>query len=304
MQTILITGSNGLLGQKLIKQLAHETNTKIVATSSGENRATIPSHILYETLDITSREQVEKCIRKHKPNTIINTAAMTNVDACEDEQKNCWKVNVQAINHFIQALAGTEIHFIHLSTDFIFDGETGPYTENDQPNPLSFYGKSKLAAEKLLTESTINWAILRTVLVYGVAQNISRSNIVLWAKNALEKQQAIKVVNDQYRTPTLAEDLAQGCILAAKKQAKGIYNISGKDFMSIQDMVQRIAKYYQLNASKIEYLSSSTLNQKAKRPPKTGFILDKATAELNYQPHSFEEGLEMVAEQLTANQTP
>jgi dTDP-4-dehydrorhamnose reductase len=187
---------------------------------------------------------------------------------------------------------------VHVSTDFIFDGIDGPYREEDQPAPLSYYGESKLAAEQLVLESGLPAAIVRTVLVYGIAEDMSRSNIVLWAKGALEKNQPIKVVDDQFRTPTLAEDLAMGCFLAATKKAEGIFNISGKDFMSIRELVGRVAIYFNLDDSLVETVSSRTLNQKAKRPPRTGFILDKAEKELGYQPHSFEEGIAIVMSQL------
>jgi dTDP-4-dehydrorhamnose reductase len=127
---------------------------------------------------------------------------------------------------------------------------------------------------------------------------MSRTNIVLWAKGALEKGNPIKVVNDQYRMPTLAEDLAKACLLAIEKKAQGIYHISGKDYMSVIEMVKRIAAFFKLDDSIIEETDSSTLNQAAKRPPRTGFVLDKAINELDYAPHSFEEGLAIVQKQL------
>jgi dTDP-4-dehydrorhamnose reductase len=191
-------------------------------------------------------------------------------------------------------------HFIHLSTDFIFDGEAGPYKEEDKPNPVSYYGWSKAESEKIVESSTLKWCIIRTIIVYGIAEQMSRSNIVLWAKEALEKKQEVKVVDDQFRSPTLAEDLAQGCILAAMKEATGIFHISGKDNMSILEMVNRIADFFKLDKSLIKSIKSSTLNQAAKRPMVTGFILDKARKELGYEPHFLEEGLGILEEQLNS----
>jgi dTDP-4-dehydrorhamnose reductase len=223
---------------------------------------------------------------------------MTNVDQCESEKEACQKLNVDSVDHLIKLANLHPFYLVHLSTDFIFDGISGPYKETDAPNPLSLYGHSKNDAELLLLASTINYSILRTIIVYGVAAAMSRSNIVLWAKGALEKGSPIKVVNDQYRMPTLAEDLAKACILAIDKRAQGIYHISGKDYMSVIEMVRRIAKFFKLDDSIIEETDSSTLNQAAARPPKTGFILDKAIHELGYAPHSFEEGLAVVQKQL------
>lgn len=298
MKKILITGSNGLLGQKLVHKLKNHSNFQLVATSIGENRIKDRNGYVYESMNIANRTEVLKLIEKHQPEVIINTAAMTNVDACEENQEKCWELNVTAVKYLIEAAQISNSHLIHLSTDFVFDGEAGPYKETDQPNPLSYYGKSKLASEKLLEESKIKWSIVRTIIVYGIVEDMSRSNIVLWAKAALEKKQKLTIVNDQFRSPTLAEDLADACILIAEKGKKGIFHISGKDFMSIVELVKRVAKHYKLDDSLIEEISSKSLNQAAKRPPKTGFILDKAYRELNYQPHSFEEGMQLLDQQL------
>lgn len=297
-QKILITGSNGLLGQKLVYALINDPDAELIATSRGENRMLMTDGYIYESLDITNRAEVLAIVTKHKPDTIINTAAMTNVDACEADKEGCDKLNVDAVKYLIEASKLNDVHLVHLSTDFIFDGENGPYTEDDELNPVSYYGRSKMLAEKLLQESDISWASLRTILVYGIVDNMSRSNIVLWAKGALEKGSPINVVNDQFRSPTLAEDLAQGCMLAAKQKAEGVYNISGKDFMSVLDIVEAVADYWKLDKSIISPISSATLNQDAKRPPKTGFVLDKAVQELGYKPHSFTEGLAILDKQL------
>ncbi len=292
---ILITGSNGLLGQKLVKLLSFHSDFDFLATSMGENRIESIKGFNYQSLDITSRDQVEEVITEYHPHYVINTAAMTNVDACEDAKEACWEINVNAVSYLFEACKKINAHFIHLSTDFIFDGENGPYKEEDQPNPLSYYGKSKWAAEKLLIESDYQkWAIARTIIVYGEGDNMSRSNIVLWAKSALVKGDPLTIVDDQFRSPTFADDLAKGCILIAEKNATGIFHLSGKDQMSILELVKRVAKYYNLDDSFVSPIKSVSLNQVAKRPPVTGFVLDKAKKLLGYNPVSFEEGLSLL----------
>ncbi|MEX2379426.1 MAG: dTDP-4-dehydrorhamnose reductase [Vicingaceae bacterium] len=300
MKKILITGSNGLLGQKLVHKLKKHTNFQLIATSKGTNRIKDQSGYVYESMDIVDREEVLRVFEKHQPDVVINTAAMTNVDACEENQAKCWELNVTAVEYLIKACEKQGAHLIHLSTDFVFDGKSGPYKEVDLPNPLSYYGKSKLASEKLLQESSIKWSVVRTIIVYGIVEDMSRSNIVLWAKSALEKNEKLTIVNDQFRSPTLAEDLADGCILIAEQEKEGIFHLSGKDFMSIVELVRRVAKHYKLDDALIEEISSASLNQAAKRPPKTGFILDKAQMELGYNPHSFEEGMSILDKQLKA----
>ena len=295
---ILVTGSNGLLGQKLIKLLGNKPGIELLASSKGANRISKKEGYQYQSLDITNQQEINTVFDTFKPNAVINTAAMTNVDSCEDYKELCWDLNVNAVKYLIEASKKHNTHLIHLSTDFVFDGEAGPYKETDQPNPLSYYGNSKYEAEKLIQASDIKWAIARTIIVYGVAENMSRSNIVLWAKDALAKGNPLTIVDDQFRSPTLAEDLAMGCWLIAEKQAEGIYHLSGKDNLSILDLVYAVADFYGHDKSNITPISSVSLNQTAKRPPKTGFILDKAINDLEYSPCTFKEGLAIITEQL------
>ena len=298
MKKVLITGSNGLLGQKLLDLYLTIEDIELIATARGENRYPSKEGYTYTSLDITNEKEVQQVIAQHAPDCIINTAAMTNVDSCETDKEGCDKLNVDAVAYLIAAANTAGAHLIHLSTDFIFDGKKGPYKEDDEANPLSYYGHSKLLAENMVREYCTKWSIARTVLVYGVVNDMSRSNIVLWAKGALEKGQPINVVDDQFRTPTLAEDLAKGCQLIEHKQAEGIYNISGKDQMSILELVQRVANYFDLDASVLRVVSSESLNQPAKRPPLTGFDLTKSRKVLGYEPHSFEQGIGVLMEQL------
>lgn len=302
MKKILITGSNGLLGQKLIHQLLQKEHS-VIATSKGEDRLKITHpQYQYESLDITNFNDIKKCFQKHHPDIIINTAAITNVDACELNPYECYMQNTRSVEMMttIAAKLPHQPHFIHLSTDFIFDGTKPMLTEEDTPNPLSIYAQSKLESEKIIQQSTLtNYTIVRTILVYGYAPNMTRSNIVLWVKQSLEQNQKISIVTDQYRTPTLAEDLAIGCILIAEKNAKGIFNIAGKDYMSIYELACRVADFFHLDKNLITPSKSTDIQQPAKRPPMTGLNISKAEKLLRYQPHSFEEGLHIIAQQLS-----
>ena len=295
---ILITGSNGLLGQKLLHKLRVDTTIELIATSKGENRVTEKGGYTYFDLDITNNDAVAKLIESENPQVVINTAAMTNVDLCEDEKQACDALNVDAVRSLANACEKNSSHLIQISTDFIFDGEDGPYTEEDKPNPLSYYGLSKLKSEQLLQDHPVKWTVLRTIIVFGVGEKLSKGNIVLWAKGALAKGDPLNIIDDQFRAPTLAEDLADICILAAKKKAFGVFNASGKDIMSIYEIVERIAKHYGNSTENLNKISTATLKQKAGRPPKTGFILDKSINQLGYNPHSFEECLAIIDEQL------
>ena len=298
MKKVLITGANGLLGQKLVYGLKSRNDIALLATAMGQNRLIDQTNYSFQSLDITNEKEVNQTIKQFSPHVIINCAAMTNVDACELNQKQCWDVNVNGVKHLANAVAKLGTHFIHLSTDFVFDGEDGPYNENDIPNPLHYYAKSKLESEKIVKESCVNWSIARTIIIYGITDNMSRSNLVLWAKGEIAKGNTINVVNDQFRSPTLAEDLAKGCISIMDKNAHGLFHLSGPTRYSILEMVYMVADFYNLDKSLINPVSSKSLNQPAKRPLVTGFDIRKAKKELNYNPSDFLAGIEIMNRQL------
>ena len=295
---LLVTGSNGLLGQKLISLSESLQEISFIATGRGANRNS-PGRYEYRHLDVTSKDEVSRILREINPDVVINCAAMTDVDQCETQQEACWKQNVTALEHLIASCIEIEAFLIQLSTDFIFDGFAGPYAEEAAAHPLSYYGQSKLASENLLKASPVNSAIVRTVLVYGVAHDMSKLNIILWVKRSLEQGEKIQVINDQWRTPTLAEDLAAGCMTIAQKKAKGIFNLSGKDLLTPYEMALKTAHFFNLDTSMIEEVDGSVFTQRAQRPARTGLILDKAIAELNYEPHSFDEGIAILQKQLS-----
>lgn len=297
---ILVTGSNGLLGQKITDLVLADERVDLIATSRGGNRHPAKTGYTYEDVDLLEQEKLREVIVRHQPDAIIHTAAMTNVDACETDPEGCNKLNVDVVRQLGQLCEKHDIHLVHLSTDFIFDGEDGPYREEDKPNPLSLYGKSKLDSEKTLQQSSCKWAILRTIIVYGVTSDMSRSNIVLWAKEALEKGSPLQIVNDQWRMPTLAEDLASACLLTITREAEGIFHVSGEDLFAINELVEAVADYWGLDKSLINQVSADTFATAAPRPKRTGFILEKARNVLGYNPHSFREGLAIVDKQLRA----
>lgn len=295
---ILVTGSNGLLGQKLTGLLSVQPSVYLIATARSPSNAQI-SNGEFRHLDITDSHEVMNVVESTHPDVIIHCAAMTQVDRCELDKEACWKANVTAVQHVIAAARKCNCHLIHISTDFVFDGTHEMLDESAIPGPVNYYGESKLEGERLVQTSGIPWCIIRTVLVYGITSDMSRSNIVLWVKNSLETGKTIQVVDDQWRTPTLAEDLARGCLSAALQKATGIYHISGKDYMSVYDIAIRAAKYFNLDTSMIRPVSSEAFPQSGRRPLKTGFVIDKAQKELKYEPHSFEEGIAIMERQFS-----
>jgi dTDP-4-dehydrorhamnose reductase len=291
---ILITGSNGLLGQKLVAQLINE-KIDFLATSKGENRNNDCPENVYLSLDITNSDEIKKVFHQYQPTHIIHTAAITNVDYCELNSEECSEVNTEAVNKLFYSALEINAHFQLLSTDFVFDGEKGNYKEEDKVGPLSIYAESKVNAERILLESTyMNWSIVRTIIVYGTGNNLSRSNIICWAKEALTAGQNLTIIDDQFRAPTWADDLAWACLEICKRQKIGIFHISGPETISIFEIVERIAKYFSLSTETLNRSKSFDLNQPAKRPPRTGFDLTKAKNDLGYKPHTLEETLDFI----------
>jgi dTDP-4-dehydrorhamnose reductase len=291
---ILITGSNGLLGQKIVRQ-ALKKGTTFLATSKGDNRNTDCPSEKYQSLDICDATEIENVFSDFEPTHIIHTAAITNVDACELNPEECELVNVTATRYLFEAAQKINAHFQLLSTDFIFDGEKGNYKETDEPNPLSVYAKSKVDGEAILLNSDYkNHSVVRTIIVYGIGNNLSRNNIICWAKEALSKGQTMNIIDDQFRAPTWADDLAWACLRICELDKTGIYHISGPETLSIYTIVERVANYFGLSTETLTKTDSSTLNQPAKRPPRTGFDLTKSRNELGYNPKTLEETLDLI----------
>tara|TARA_R110002049_G_scaffold25194_1_gene88556 strand:- start:5631 stop:6530 length:900 start_codon:yes stop_codon:yes gene_type:complete len=299
MNKVIITGSNGLLGQSLVNLLLKDKSKyKIFGFSKGNNRSG-RNDFEYVSIDITNKVLLKDKISEIKPNFIINTAAMTNVDACENNKLACDTLNIDVVKTLTEISQEFNTHVIHLSTDFIFDGEKGNYKETDTPNPLSYYGLSKLKSEEVLLNSNINYTILRTILVYGKVYDMSRSNIVLWVKEMLESGKEITIVDDQFRAPTYVEELAMACKISMDKKALGIFNISSKEVLSVFEIAKQIAEVFKLDKSLIKPISTSTLNQTAPRPSKTGFDLTKTNKILGFYPKSFKEELQNFKETLS-----
>lgn len=298
-QKVLITGSNGFVGQKLMDQILQNRDMELIALSRGENRYPTTHGYAYVNGDVCDAQQMREVVLRYRPDFILHTVAMAQVETCERDVDACARVNIEPVRLFIALAAEVPFQFIHLSTDFVFDGVDGPYREMDVLNPLNEYGKSKAAAERLLQASTINWTIVRTILVYGTPHDSERSNLMLWVKSSLEAGKSIKVVTDHYRMPTLVEDLVQALLVIMERRAIGIYHISGEEGYSIHEIALAVARFWNLDASLIEPVLAQAIASGVPRPSSTGFILEKAKGLLGYQSRSLQEGFVLMQKQLS-----
>jgi dTDP-4-dehydrorhamnose reductase len=298
VKRVLVVGSNGLLGQKMTELLLRGSPHTVILSSIEDKPAVQYQSIEYVGMDITARKEVRQVLTSIEPDVIVNCAAITNVDACETERELAWKVNVTGVENLIDAAQRGNSNIIHVSTDYIFDGKAGPYTEEGRPDPLSYYGKSKLASENALRVSGLPFVIARTMVLYGYAPS-AKPNFVLWLIQNLEQNTGVRVVDDQSGNPTLVDDLAYGLLRAIDLGRTGVYNMAGREIVSRYEFALTAARVFGLDPALITPIKTATLNQPAPRPLKSGLITLKAEVELGYRPSTMEEGLMVLKTQLS-----
>ncbi|HYK47165.1 MAG TPA: SDR family oxidoreductase [Parafilimonas sp.] len=291
---ILITGANGFLGQHLSVYLKQK-DFDVISTSRGECRIPSSFNVPYYPAELTQRSDVEQLVSATKPDVIIHSAAMSKPDECETDREKCILYNVSATQFLLTAFertANTNSHFIFTSTDFVF-GEGGPHSENDVPEPINFYGESKLMAEKLLAETSVVCTIVRPVFMYGPVWSGVRSSYLQQVKNALQQNQPIKAVSDQLRTPTYVYDVCKGIEAIIVHKQAGVYHLAGRNVLSPYQMALSVAHYFHLDSSLIQEVTLNSFFEAARRPLRSGLKIAKAEEELGYDPVTFEEGIKL-----------
>jgi dTDP-4-dehydrorhamnose reductase len=297
MKRVLITGSNGLLGQKLVELFSHCSSFSLTLASIEEASAFASTSLPYVKVDLTQKTDVRRVIDEYEPDIVINTAAMTNVDLCETNRELAWRTNVDAVENLIHACKLTGAQIVHFSTDYVFDGHNGPYAERDRPNPLSYYGRTKLASENLLATSDVPHSVIRTMVLYGVGNGV-KINFALWLLKELSAERPIKVVDDQLGNPTLADDLAYAVLKIVELGRTGLYHIAGRDIVSRYDFALEFAEVFEFNKKLITPIKTSSLKQPAARPLKSGLITLKAETDLGIKLSGVVQGLRVFKNQL------
>jgi dTDP-4-dehydrorhamnose reductase len=292
---ILITGSNGFLSYYIIEKLIGNQQP-VIATSKGPNRLPfISPFFIYQEMDFTDATTVAAVFKKYQPTHVIHTGAISKPDECEQNKSLADTINVEGTAILLDAATKYNAYFLLMSTDFIFDGISGMYAEDDMANPVNYYGETKVKAEALVKKYEHNWGIVRTVLGYGKTFS-GRHNVITAVKEKLEKGEAYSMFNDQVRTPTYIEDLTAAIITMIKKNATGIFHLCGEEVFTPYQMAIATAEFLQLDKTLIKKVNAADFTAPAKRPAKTGLKIDKAKKELGYQPVGFMEGLRKTLE--------
>lgn len=292
MEKILIIGANGFTGRHLLNDLAAHSNTYQV-TGCSLSPDILPGHNYhFIRADIRDAKAVQALFEEVQPDIVINTSALSVPDYCETHREEAYTTNVAAVELVARACRQHGSRFIHLSTDFVFDGNTQRlYTEMDEPKPGNYYGVTKLESEQRIAEYCNNYAIARVVVVYGKALPGQHGNIFQLTANKLRAGEVIRVVSDQWRTPTFVGDISQGVELLMHHPHNGVYHICGSECVSIADIAYRVAESLGLDASLIHPVTTEKMGETTRRPPFSGLSIEKAQKELNYQPHTIEEGI-------------
>lgn len=283
---ILVVGSNGMLGQSVITLLKNNSKYELLLASLEDN--SVEENISYLKVDIGNKKAVKKMLLDFYPDYVLNFAAFTNVDKCETEKELCWNANVNALEYLAKYCVPTNSQLIHISSDYVFDGKNGPYSENDLPNPISYYGRSKLAGENVIKRFNIPSTIIRTNVLFGATKH-GRPDFVKWVVDSLKKKNKINIVTDQYNNPTFLDDFSLMIKTIIDESRTGLYHIGGSEQLNRFEFTKKITDYFSLDFELVTPILTEALNQPAPRPLISGLINLKAETELNYKPKSLNE---------------
>lgn len=286
---IMILGANGFTGRRILKRLA--PNHQVMACSLHPD--ILPEEdYQFQTLNMVDTDATDTLLKDFQPEVIINASALSVVDYCEQHPEEAYALNVSTVKHLAEYSQANSCRLIHLSTDFVFDGTASePYKETDSPNPVNYYGKTKRWSEEAIEETCTNYAIARVEVVYGKPFPGQHGNIVHLVKSRLGNGQGIRVVSDQFRSPTWVEDIARAIESLLSEKHQGIYHICGRETLSVADIAYRTAKYFGLDTSLIQTVTTEEMNEATPRPLFSPMSTEKAFREFGYQPSKLEEGL-------------
>ena len=284
---LLITGASGLLGSRLA-ELAIRKNHEVYSAYSQHQ----PTYGTPIQLDISDKNHVEKAFKKIEPEVVVHTAALTDVDKCELEKELAWKINVEATNHIATASACMNSHLTYVSTDYVFDGEKGCYREEDQANPISHYGYTKLKGEELIKEHATKWCITRPSVLYGWLSH--KQNFATWLINNLNQKKEVKILKDQYISPTLNTNLAEMLLEIAERNMTGTLHTAGATRVSRHEFALKLAEVFNLNINLVKPAKMNEMPWRAKRPRDSSLNVSKALTLLNQKPLKLEQALKLM----------
>ena len=296
---LLITGASGLYGSKLA-QIALDKSIEVYSSDIQKTS----NYGIFVKLDISSKEQVEAAFKTTKPDVVVHAATLTDVDKCELNKELAWRVNVEGTKNIADASIDAGAYLICISTDYVFSGEKGNYVESDSPDPINYYGLTKLEAETVVMQTMpeSDFLIARPSVIYGSTPAAGKVNFALWLIETLRKSERVRIVTDQWNTPTLNTNLAEMTLEVIERHLTGIYHTCGATRVSRFEFASRIADCFGLDKSLMDKVSSSQFSWPAKRPMDSSLDTSLAQHTLNCKPLTIDKALERLKMELEQKQ--
>ncbi len=287
---ILVTGANGLVGSRLVRLLNSQGQT-VLATGRGAVRAALGG-ALFESADLNDRGQVLSLCERFQPEVIVNTAGMTDVDGCERDPLGAYAANGVAVATLCEGSIKNKAHLLHVSTDYVFDGERGNYTVHDIPNPQGVYALTKHLGEQTIKAlmPRSQWTIARTAVVFGWP-NASKPNFGSWLLEALRQQKPVKLFTDQYVSPSSAVNVAAMLAELASRRLFGIFHTAGAEAVNRLEFGQRLCRHFGLDAALLEPSTLVNVKLLSPRPKRSALDVSLTTSTLNAKPLSLDQSL-------------
>jgi len=289
MDRVLIIGATGLLGSALVNLFPNAYFTF--------NKTEIDAPSFFR-LDISDQDALTLILEKVRPETVIVTAAMTDVDRCELNPEMAYKINALPFFTIVKYLSRVGGRIIQVSTDYVFSGEVGGYREYDKREPINVYGKSKMEAEDIITNSGISYAIVRTSGIFGVKESSGKINFFLWVYKNLCDEREISIVKDQYYSPTLNTSLASAIVEMYSKNIDGVFHFSSVDRISRHEFALLVANAFSRESNLIRPSSMSEMKWIAKRPRDSSLNNDRAMTILTNKPLRVAEEIELAKKEM------
>ena len=292
---ILITGGTGLLGRSLVHKL--KNNYEVTATYVGDYDIGNSDHATFVKVDVRDYNGNNAIFERKKPHVVIHTASIGSPDFAEKNKDLTWQINVEGTKSILSLCEKYDCKFIYISSNGIYDGEHAPYSEDDNANPINYYGRIKLEGEKITQMSGTTSAIVRPILLYGWNHPFERPNIVTLALEKLSRREPVMAYEDVFINPLYVEDCSEGILQIIERGRYETFNFAGKDRTSICGLLKKAAEVFNLDASLVLPVKQGYFNELVPRPKDTSYVTSKMEKELSLKPSGLNEGLILMKRQ-------
>ena len=287
---VLVTGSAGLVGRQVVKDLS---NSHQVFSCYNESK---PEYGDSVKMDLKNREMISSILTEKKPDIVIHLGAMTGVDLCEKEKTSASEINTKATEIIAKECSKLNSFLVYVSTDYVFDGNLGMYKEDDVTNPLGFYGKSKLEGEKVVQNFSTNWCIARTSTPFGL--HPTKKSFPMWVIENLQKQKQIDVLIDQFTSPTYIPNLSRMLIEISERRVTGIIHAAGASKISRYQMASMVSDKLNLDSTLLKQISINKMKWVAQRPKDSSLDVSRASSILNEKPQKIDQSLNLFIDEM------